>query len=586
MIKKILLILFALFLYGLPQNSFGASVFKTPFSYYAEQQDIHAVLIQFAKSQGYTAAVSPQVEGKISGRFDSVNPDDFLESIHSAFQISWYLRGKTLYFYHDSELTQHFISSQVMSTAHLYSLLQQSNVFSPQLMPVLNASNIISVRGPQSYIDTIQAAAATFEAAQTQNIVMQVFPLKYAWADDITISSMDKDITIPGIATILRAMLTGETVSASKTVQQKASVEGLNGSGLSAVGNAESDQNQNVQQTANTNLNAVNIMADPRVNAVIVNDAAYRMPYYEQVIQDLDKPVELVEIHAAIVDINTNYSRELGVTYQGKADNTAGGGWSGGGEFGSAAGDFTDLPTQGTLGAGGLSLSTIYTMGADFFLAKVQALQEDGEARMLGKPSVLTVDNIQATLENTSTYYIEIEGYQAVDLYKVEAGTVLRVTPHIIKNQDGTSSIKLAVSVQDNQNSDAGNTIQVGQNTFSPIKQTKINTQAIVGSNQSLLIGGYYYEEKSESDSGIPILKNIPVLGHLFKSTNSGTKRMERLILITPKIIRLDEIPQTPAYIETSDFSKSPTQDNYEQKIPPQSQTGSGCTRKSPEIAG
>lgn len=583
MTKKIFLIFFALLLYAIPQNTFGASLFKSPFSYYAEQQDISTVLVQFAKSQGYSAFVSPQAEGKISGRFDNADPNDFLESIHSAFQISWYSLGKTLYFYHDKEISQSFLSSQAMSTAHLYSLLQQAHVFSPELMPVLGANNIIRIEGPQSYIDTIKNAAQTFELTQTQNIVMQVFPLKYAWADDITISSMDKDITIPGIATILRAMLTGETASASKTVQQKATVEGLNGSGLSAVGNTEEPQKTS---SAGSTLNAVNIMADPRVNAVIVNDAAYRMPYYQQVIEDLDKPVELVEIHAAIVDINTNYSRELGVTYQGKADNTAGGGWSGGGELGNSTDQFNPLPEAGKLGSSGLSLSTIYTMGADFFLAKVQALQEDGEARMLGKPSVLTVDNIQATLENTSTYYIEIEGYQAVDLYKVEAGTVLRVTPHIIKNQDGTSSIKLAVSVQDNQNSDAGSTIQVGQNTFSPIKQTKINTQAIVGSNQSLLIGGYYYEEKSENDSGIPILKSIPVFGHLFKSSSNSTKRMERLILITPKIIRLDELPQTPAYIETTEFTKSPTQDNYEQRIPQQTQTGSGCTKKSPKIAG
>lgn len=581
MTKKILLVFLIGFLYFLPQNAFGALVFKNPFSYYAKQQDISTVLIQFAKSQNMSAAVSSQVEGKMSGRFDAVNPKDFLNTIHSAFQISWYSIGKTLYFYHDKEFAQSFLSSYTMDTAHLYSLLKQASVFSPELMPVLSASNIIQIQGPQNYIDNIKNAAATFEATQTQNIVMQVFPLKYAWADDITITSMDKEITIPGIATILRAMLTGEKVSAQKQVQQKASVDGLNGKGLSAVGAAE-ENSQNQESTASpAPLHSVNIMADPRVNAVVVNDAAYRMPYYQQVIQDLDKPVELVEIHAAIVDINTNFSRELGVTYQGKNDNQASGGWSGGGELGNS-GSFNSLPTPGQIGTGGLSLSTIYTMGSDFFLAKIQALQEDGEARMLGKPSVLTVDNIQATLENTSTYYLEISGYESVDLFKVEAGTVLRVTPHIIKNQDGTSSIKLAVSVQDNQND--SNSTPLKKDGIAPIKQTKINTQAIVGSNQSLLIGGYYYEEKLDNDSGVPILKNIPVLGHLFKSTSKSTRRMERLILITPKIIRLDEIPQTPAYIETTEFTKSPTQSDYEPRPATAPQTGSGCTKKSPSV--
>jgi type III secretion protein C len=163
----------------------------------------------------------------------------------------------------------------------------------------------------------------------------------------------------------------------------------------------------------------------------------------------------------------------------------------------------------------------------------------------------------------------------------VEAGTVLRVTPHIIKNNDGTSSIKLAVSVQDNQND--SNDSPLKANGISPVKQTKINTQAIVGSNQSLLIGGYYYEEKTENESGVPVLKNIPLLGYLFKNSSKGTRRMERLILITPKIIRLDELPKTPEYIDTKEFSKSPTQSDYERRLQPE-QSGSGCVKKSTPV--
>ena len=143
-------------------------------------------------------------------------------------------------------------------------------------------------------------------------------------------------------------------------------------------------------------------MADPRVNAVLVNDAEYRMPYYAKVIADLDRPVELVEIHAAIVDIDSDFKRDLGVTYQGA--NSRDKGWSTGGEFSGTGDKFSPLPTMGTPSGTGMNLSTIYTHGADFFLARIQALEAEGEARMLGRPSVLTVDNVQATLENTSTY--------------------------------------------------------------------------------------------------------------------------------------------------------------------------------------
>ena len=195
------------------------------------------------------------------------------------------------------------------------------------------------------------------------------------------------------------------------------------------------------------------------------------MPYYAKVIADLDRPVELVEIHAAIVDIDSDFKRDLGVTYQGA--NSRDKGWSTGGEFSGTGDKFSPLPTMGTPSGTGMNLSTIYTHGADFFLARIQALEAEGEARMLGRPSVLTVDNVQATLENTSTYYIQVEGYQAVDLFKVEAGTVLRVTPHIIRNERGQTSIKLAVSVQDDQNDSKD--APVSDNSVPPIKQTKIN---------------------------------------------------------------------------------------------------------------
>ena len=66
------------------------------------------------------------------------------------------------------------------------------------------------------------------------------------------------------------------------------------------------------------------------------------------------------------------------------------------------------FPSAGAASDGGLSFSTLYSHGTDYFLARVNALEEDGQARVLGKPSVLTMDNVQATLENTSTYYIPV----------------------------------------------------------------------------------------------------------------------------------------------------------------------------------
>jgi type III secretion protein C len=552
--------------------------FSMPFSYYADQQDLTTALTAFARAEGLNASFSPQVKGSLSGRFDAVPPQKFLDGMRAAFGVAWYTTGSTIHFYHEKENSRAFITPTTLSAHQLKNLLQQSAVYSPELPPVLGSGGkILTLTGPPDYLAQVSGAAAALEAAQNGQMVMKVFPLKYAWAEDMTVNSMDKSITVPGVASILRAMLTGGAASPSRVEQQPATVQNLAGTGLAAVGKEPAPQAAPpAHAAAQQNATGVNIMADPRVNSVIVNDAAYRMPYYAEVIQDLDHPVELVEIHAAIVDIDADFKRELGVNLQ--ASSTGGGpdgGWSGGGSLGSA----TALPAPST-GVEGLSLSTIYTNGADYFLARVRALETDGDARMLGRPSVLTVDNVQATLENTSTYYIKLEGYQAVDLFKIEAGTVLRVTPHIIRNQ-GKTTIKLAVSVQDDQN-DNNNTTA---GTIPPIKQTKINTQAIIGAGQSLLIGGYYYEKQGEDESGVPILMHIPVLGHLFKTTTKQSRRMERLILITPRVIRLDEYTTPPARVNDPSFHRSATASDYQEQIPVQKNGGCARARSVPAPA-
>ena len=555
--------------------------FSVPFTRIANQEPLNAVLLDFAQTQGYGAVISPSVEGVISGTFEAVPPGKFLNGIRGAFGVSWYTLDNTIYFYPEAQSTRMFISPKATPPMELYQSLRLSGVLSPELpSQFAPGGKMIIVSGPPSYLEEVRAAVAAFEETLTANIVMKVFPLKYAWADDITVTSMDTTVTVPGIASILRAAISRDNQTTTTVTEKSARMEGLLGSGLAKQGSDPVAPTPKAVLPSGKQMgtNYANIMADPRVNAVLVTDAAYRMPQYEKAIAELDKPVELVEIHAAIVDIDVNYSRELGVSYQGRKD--YGYNWGGAGSLapeGQTLGPA--LPT--TLSTGpGLDVSTIYSYGAEYFIARVRALEEQGEARMLGRPSVLTVDNVQATLENTSTYYIKVEGYQATDLFKIDAGTVLRVTPHIITNPDKAETIKLAVTVQDNQNKDT--TITTGSVPL--IKQTKINTQAIVGAGQSLLIGGYFYEEARDTDSGVPILMSIPVLGHLFKNAKAGTRRMERLILISPRVIKLNDLPSIPSRVDEKSFQIDPTQPTYETRQVVARPAKGGCSGRAASL--
>lgn len=555
--------------------------FQRPFSHYAENEDICSVLADFARAEGFGSVCSPALTGEVSGRFEQVAPREFLDGMRSAFGVRWYEQGHTVTFWHEAENTRAFLAPSTVSASALLGMFRAAGMISPQLpVQAMDAQNLLSVSGPPLYVEQLREAMAAFEDAQGGRAVMRVFPLKYAWAEDMSVSSMDTVITIPGVASILRAMVTGSPVSASGVSVLPSTQERLLGQGMASVGKAQ-DAGSPAAAPGNSAASqeaGPSIIADPRVNAVLVTDAEYRMSYYARVIADLDKPVELVEIHAAIVDIDSNFSRDLGINWSGAG--SFGGNVSGGGSGGGSAAQGI-FPSPEAASNAGLSFSTLYSHGTDYFLARINALEEDGQARVLGKPSVLTMDNVQASLENTSTYYIPVAGKDATDLFKVESGTVLRVTPHIIPagNDGGPGSIKLVVSVQDDRD-DGSSTFSVDTSKLAPIKQTRINTQAVVAEGQSLLIGGYYFETQSDNDSGIPGLKNIPVLGGLFGSTGKKHQRMERLILITPRVVRVDGTSDIPPRVDDPRFSRTPTQADYEERAPLARPVG-GCARRA-----
>lgn len=537
-----------------------------PFTHYADGSDVKAVLSSFARAEGFFLDVDPAVEGTVSGRFTRVAPEAFLSAMGEAYGLGWYVLGDVLYVYRLADVRQEFLTIPKGSSADMLASLARSGFVARELPVRSNErGDVLVFRGPPRYVDAIRAAADAHLALQSEKIVMRVFPIKHAWADDITLDSMDRSVTVPGVATILRGMVMGQTVS-GRTVSDRRSptsvpsVPALGNAGVSRQGEYREREAAKAQASVENPVESgtVSIMADPRVNAVLVSDALYRMPYYEEVIRALDKPVELVEIHAAIVDVDANASRELGVDLSGRGG--SGGNWQGGGSLGGGgSGDGPSVPVSGT---GGALISTIYTHGTDYFMARINALEEENAARMLGRPSVLTIDNVEAVLENTTSYYIPLRGTEAVDLYKVDSGTVLRVTPHVIR-ENGRTTIKLAVNVQDDQNDSSGGYQSIGgedagEITVNPIKQTRINTQAMVAAGQSLLIGGYYYEQASATESGVPVLKDIPVLGRLFQTSSKSGRQMERLILITPRLVTADG-ENVPQRVKETPFRRSPT---------------------------
>ncbi|MCR5535931.1 MAG: type III secretion system outer membrane ring subunit SctC [Succinivibrio sp.] len=535
---------------------------------------------------------SGKVSGVVSGRFTNVNANEFLEALRAAYGIRYYKIDNTLFFYHESEWAQKVLHPGFGSDAKtLASQLKDSGMVPEELpVKVQGGGKLLVLQGPPSLTRSLETMVMNFENSPHVKHVMEVFKLKHAKAADRQVSVMDKNIVIPGVASILQAMVTGENAQKGKGAQvsdQSASVSKLMGSGLSAQGKeAKQDGDKGGDKPAadvsktrgSPDVEPVSIIADNRLNAVVVNDLPYKMPYYKKIIAELDQPVKLVEIHAAIVDVDVDFSKNLGIDWQATRHFSK---MSIGGGVGQSANawDVTTNPFIPNTTAGSGIFSTVFNTARTNFFATINMLETDKKARTLGMPSVLTFDNVEATLEDTTTNYISVKGNEAVDLFKVESGTILQVTPHIIEDpKGGAPSISLQVNIQSNQsNNNSSTSSLVGDQAIPPIKQTKIHTQALVKQGQSLLLGGYYVEVGSDTSNGVPGAKDISFFGRLFGTDEETKNKRERLILITPKVLELGEMQQMPDHLDNPNFSRNPTQDTFLSR-PVKPQNSSGCS--------
>lgn len=548
---------------------------QSPFYFDARNEKLSSLLTYFCESQGVTAVVSPKIKGTVSGNFAFANPGIFLDVLARNNRLSWYFDGNAAYFYTLSEIESAVVQLRWLSPERLQETLESMGLYDARFQwHALPEERIVYISGPPRYVNMVRSLVSKLENSAASDMTMKVFHLNHAWADDISINFMEKEMNIPGIATLLRE------ITGSDPSRVKPKVETI-----PQMGVLEAKEQEDYSETTRDNYqkqwsNAARIMADPGRNAVIVWDVRERMPYYEQAIAQLDTPVGLVEIRAAIIDVSTNRLDELGISWSVNNNvnlNTKTGndgvGAVGGSNVGSGDSAVDFFSNQGS----GLNLTTIYTSGIDQLMMRVTAIENDGDANVLSRPAVLTLDNVQAMLQNTNTFYVKLQGKDAVDLYDVTYGTVLKVTPHIIKDEkDGSEQVKLIVNIEDGKQ----NAAATGSDNIPVVSKSTINTQAIVGKSQALIIGGHYYEEHNRTNSGIPKLKNVPLLGSLFGTDSNTVKKIERLFVISPKIVDLKAIAMQQERIKQETFTRTIVHKDSIGPIP-EPPSSAGCARKN-----
>ncbi|THF57259.1 type III secretion system outer membrane ring subunit SctC [Pseudothauera rhizosphaerae] len=494
---------------------------EVPFQYFARQFPLPRVLGDFAGAFGLKLELSPLVGGQLNGNYSAATPTQFLDTLASSYGLTWYYHGGVLHVAKASESISRTLRVGASDVGALKAALNNLGIFDARYgWGEFADRGVVILSGPPAYVDLVMGTVAELGSGPSGGREIRVFPLKHARAEDRSFSYRDQQVTTPGVASILRGLVADQETAGGTSSLTTTPAGGTAPSALGADAPAAAER---PPVRAAANARRAVIEADQRLNAVIVHDAPEHMAAYESLIRQLDVPTPLIEIEAMIMDINTDRLDSLGVAWAGRT-----------GDFTFGFGDTSPDPGTSTvtIGAGdNINKTTILSNTTSFFVAQVNALASDGDARILARPSVLTVDNLVAVLDLSETFYVRVTGERVAELVPISTGTLLKVTPRLIE-ENGLRMVQLVVDIEDGK-------IQPGRqvDTLPTVLQSNISTQAVVRENDSLLIGGYFLDSETSSEDRVPLLGDVPVLGLLFRNSQAERQRRERLFMIRPRII-------------------------------------------------
>jgi type III secretion protein C len=587
------------------EASIAASIPWPKISYLivAQNREVGDVLSELAQQHGVRSVVSSNVKGRISGRFENIPPGDLLSQLSRSFNLMWMFHKGILYVGTPVEVQTSLVTLRFAKPDPVLHSLGSLGILAPgSSVSAVEGSPLLSISGLPAFVEITKHIAETIDNQQQFHqqgeMVIEVFPLNYAWAYDIVLGGASTNTSgstggpgtlVKGVATLLNELVLQSGQSGTGLVTETFATSGKPRPMVGALGPQQAAETARLgfytgpapqlpaaQAPAQGNkpspieqaggpfdtaggggipgsfvTNQASIMADVRRNAVVIRDIRENMASYKSAIERLDVPVRIIEISAAIVDLAIGTTRSLGL-------NSIGVGVAGKGGIGASATGRPDIIVDDNAiinqGRENLNDLTAPILGRSSDLASVadapnilasgvfgttqimgsiNALEQQNQARTLSRPTVLTLDNFGATISRQETFYVNSTGQYVSNLFNVSTGLSLQVIPHVTV-EGSKERIYLQVKIED------GNLGAKQVGSIPTVQQSTLTTQAIVKRSQSLLIGGLYLKVDKKQASGYPWLQRIPVLGYLFSVKGRVDDMVERIFVITPRIVEID----------------------------------------------
>lgn len=257
--------------------------------------------------------------------------------------------------------------------------------------------------------------------------------------------------------------------------------------------------------------------SDPRSNSIIIQEVPTNLENVLSYVQQLDKPAAQIKISAQLLEISSRDIEEFGVHWsaQGSYITESGRSYTQKGEV---------MADRGTDPAARYSVTALNN---DWSVdAVVEALVTSGKGKIIAHPEITTLDNKEARIQMGQKVPIKQFDESGNIITKFEeVGTILAVTPHITAENQILMHLKPERSTYE---FDANGVI---------INTNNAETHVIVANGQTAVIGGLTTQDEVESQTGVPVLKDIPLLGALFRYSEKRVESRDLVIFVTPTIV-------------------------------------------------
>jgi general secretion pathway protein D len=575
--------------------------------------DIRSFIETVAEATGRNFIVDPRVKAKVtvvSAR--SMNREEVYQVFLSVLQVHGYAAvkvGEVIKILPDVNAKQGPVatgggSTQVNGDELVTRVIPIKNVPAAQMVPILRPlvpqqghlaaypnSNVLVVSDRAANIQRLISIINRIDRPDSQEI--EVVPLQHASASEVvriinSMSRQDAQGQVPG-GTTLAADERSNSILLSGDNAARLRIRGLiahldtplQGGGnsqvvflkyakaaelapiLLGVSQFEAEGQQggaNAAATSAAGSQDVDIQADETNNALIITAAPAKFESLRRIISQLDVRRAQVLVEAVIAEVSTNLAKDLGVEFAYVPTDRSSGTTP---AFGTLLPN-SGIDLTGVLGDAGNPINAISSgafvgaaklSGKDRFAALIRALEGDTATNILSTPQLTTLDNEEAEIvvaqnvpfitgQFTNTGAgggdTAVNPFQTIE--REDVGITLRITPQINEGD----SVKLDIETESSSLSSSAVASDIITNKRS------ISTSVLAKDQQTIVLGGLIEDTFSDSVQKVPLLGDIPLLGHLFKATSTTNDKQNLMVFIHPVILR---DAATSSYATNSKYS-------------------------------